>query len=978
MLHAAPPLEVGASSTAHHRCLLRDVGGHGALPADSSRLYGDDAATTKFLLERILRGSGIPPLPYLSSSSSSSAAALHAEQREDPEVSASRFLPKAQVRGDDTSEASGAGTAAATALHHPWESTLSALASSSVVAEPAEREDSAPPASGFDPSAQPRGDETSVPSGSGTPPATDLHRPLESRASSPVSRLPDILGPDARILIVANRLPVTAKHNGDDWELAPSSGGLVSALQGVTGVELMWIGWPGASVPDKQDQTIITDKLKAERCIPVFLDEEVVDQYYTGYCNNILWPLFHYMGLPQDYKFKKAKDFKSQLEAYEKANQMFSNTVCSIYKEEDIVWCHDYHLMMLPMFLKKIHSNMKVGWFLHTPFPSSELYRALPNRRDLLKAVLESDLIGFHTYDYARHFVSACTSLLGLESYLEGVKFEGRIVKIEAFPIGIDCSKFKHALELPGVQEKIDEFRRLFAERKVMLGVDRFDMIKGLLQKVLAFEKFLEENMHMKEKVVLLQIAVPTRSEVPEYQKLASQVHELVARVNGRFGTLKTTPIHHLDQSLDFDTLCALYAVTDVALVTSLRDGMNLVSYEYVACQESKKGVLILSEFAGAAQSLGAGAIIVNPWNVADVAKSINDALHMSADKREEWHRHNYKLVSEHSAQDWAEDYVCELHNTGTANKTLLQIKQSIVALPIQDTASRYGQSRSRLLILGFNETLTEQVQSLERGATDQTENMKLKLNPELKGPLKTLCDDDNTTVIVVSGYGKEVLDENFKEFKMWLAAENGMFLRRPGEQWIVTTAEHLKISCSDSVKKLIKYYTARTPKSYQEQRETSFVWNYKYADDFGRNQAKDMLQHLGAYSSSNQSAHVIEGRRSIEVRPVGVTKGNAVTEIIEELGCKENITTPIDYVLCIGHFLAKDEDVYTLPYFGTQPESKRKAKGETDRKSIKFDLKAENYFPCTVGRECSLAKYKLERTSDVVSLLRDLAQMLS
>uniref|UniRef100_A0ACD5TY49 Uncharacterized protein n=1 Tax=Avena sativa TaxID=4498 RepID=A0ACD5TY49_AVESA len=980
MLHSAPPLEVGASSTGHHRCLLRDVGGHGALlPADSSRLYGDDAATTKFLLERILRGSGIPPLPYSSSSSSSSAAAVHAEQREDPEVSASRFVPKSQVHGDDTSEASGAGAAPATALYRPVESAASSPASFSADAEPAERGDSAPPASGFVASAQHRGDGTSEPRGSGTPTATELHGPLESTACPPVSGLADILGSDARILIVANRLPVTAKRNEENsWDLDVSPGGLVSALQGVTRVQMMWVGWPGVSVPDKKDQMLITDKLKEKRCIPVFLDEEVVDQYYSGYCNNILWPLFHYMGLPQDYKFKKAKDFKSQLEAYEKANQMFANTVDSIYEEGDIVWCHDYHLMMLPRFLKRIHSNMKVGWFLHTPFPSSELYRALPNRQDLLEAVLESDLIGFHTYDYARHFVSACTSLLGLESYLEGVEFNGRIVKIEAFPIGIDCSKFKQALELPGVKEKMDEFRRIFADRKVMLGVDRFDMIKGLLQKVLAFEKYLEENMDMKEKVVLLQIAVPTRSEVPEYQKLASQVHELVARVNGRFGTLRTTPIHHLDQSLDFQTLCALYAVTDVALVTSLRDGMNLVSYEYVACQELNKGVLILSEFAGAAQSLGAGAIVVNPWNVEEVAKSIKDALAMSADKREEWHKHNYKLVSAHSAQGWAEDYVCELHNTGRATKALLQTKQPSVALPIEKAASRYGQSRNRLLILGFNETLTEQVQSLERGATVQTENMKLKLNPELKGPLKTLCSNENTTVIVVSGYGKEVLDENFKEFKMWLSAENGMFLRHTGEQWIATTTEYLDIGCSDSVKKLIKYFTTRTPNSYQEQRETSFVWNYKYADGFGRNQAKDMLRHLGAYSSSNRTADVIEGRRSIEVRPVGVTKGNAVTEIIEELGCKEKITTPIDYVLCIGHFLAKDEDVYTLPYFATQPESKRKAKGQTNRKSIEFDLKAENYFPCTVGRERSLAKYKLEGTSRVVSLLGHLAQMLS
>ncbi|KAM0900636.1 hypothetical protein ACQ4PT_020477 [Festuca glaucescens] len=947
MLHAAPPLEVGGSGAAHRRCLLRDHGGHGAVPAGPFPLYGDDAATTKFLLERILRGSSIAPyLPSSASSASSSTAAVDADpgqrEDEDTEEPASGLVPSARVRGDGTTDASGAGAA----------------------------------------------------------PETALQRPLESASSAPVSCLPAILGPEGRILVVANRLPVTVKRLGDGWDYADSSGGLVSALRGVTGVKMKWVGWPGVSIPDKEEQTIVMNKLTTLRCVPVFMDQELVDQYYSGYCNNILWPLFHYMGLPQDYRFNKTKDYKSQLKAYEKANQMFTDVVCQIYEKGDIVWCHDYHLMLLPSLLKKHDINMKVGWFLHTPFPSSEIYRALPNRMDLLKAVLKSDLVGFHTYDYARHFVSACTSLLGLESYLEGVEVEGRIVKVEAFPIGIDSSKFKDTLELPEVKAKIADFKSIFAGRQVMLGVDRFDMIKGLLQKVLAFEKYLEENTGMNEKVVLLQIAVPTRSDVPEYRRLASQVHELVARVNGRFGTIRTTPIHHLDQTVDFPQLCALYAVTDVALVTSLRDGMNLVSYEFVACQESNKGVLILSEFAGAAQSLGAGAIIVNPWDTAEVANSIKAALAMPAHDREERHRHNYELVSAYSAQEWAEDYVRELHKTAPVHT-----KQPIVVLPIEETTSRYAQSRSRLLILGFHETLTEQVQSFERGASDQTASMKLKLNPEFKGPLKTLCDDEDTTVIVVSGYGRIILEENFGEFEMWLAAENGMFLRRTTGEWMATTTEHLEIGCSDSVKKVIEYFTRRTPNSYLEQREKSFVWNYKYSDDdFGRNQAKEMLQHLGSYSSSNRSADIVQGRRSIEVRPVGVTKvssfivlrwnilvvgcvpafyklihlfvqGNAVNEIIEELGRRRNITTPIDFVLCIGHFLAKDEDVYTLPYF-IQRASKRKAKaGQEDCTSIMFDdLKAENYFSCTVGRECSLAKYKLQGTRDVVTLLRSLA----
>uniref|UniRef100_A0A452XTR1 Uncharacterized protein n=1 Tax=Aegilops tauschii subsp. strangulata TaxID=200361 RepID=A0A452XTR1_AEGTS len=565
----------------------------------------------------------------------------------------------------------------------------------------------------------------------------------------------------------------------------------------------------------------------------------------------------------------------------------------------------------------------------------------------------KSYLRRFHTYEYARHFVSACTSLLGLEGRLGGIKFKGRIVKVDAFPIGIDAQHFKESLDLNAVKGEITEFKSVFAGPKVMLGVDRLDMIKGLLQKLLAFEKFLEENKGWESKVVLLQIAAPTRSDVPEYQELKSQVHEMVGRVNGKFGTFKTYPIIYLDKTVEFEALCALYAITDVALITSLRDGMNLVSYEYVACQESNKGVLILSEFAGAAQSLGAGAIVVNPWNIAEVAGAIKHALDMLPDERERRHKHNYKIVSAHTAQEWAKNYVWQLNDA--AIKAPLGTGESLLGLPIEEAAEQYAQSKSRLLIL---------VQSSERRATDQTGNTTLKLNSGLKGALKTLCDNEHTTVIVVSGYGKDVLHENFGEFKMWLAAENGMFLRLNGEEWFTTSSGQLEIGFRDSVKVNC------------EPRETSIVWNYEYAEDhFGTNQANDMLQHLGAYSLSNQSAEVVQGSRSIEVRPVGVTKGNAIDKIMQELGHRKIITTSIDYVLCIGHFLAKDEDVYTLPQFDVEPESERKAKvWQADIMNIKFNLKRDKYFSCTVGRECSLARYKLEGASEVASLLHNLA----
>ncbi|XP_010531916.1 PREDICTED: alpha,alpha-trehalose-phosphate synthase [UDP-forming] 1 [Tarenaya hassleriana] len=715
-----------------------------------------------------------------------------------------------------------------------------------------------------------------------------------------------------RLLVVANRLPVSAVRRGEDsWSLEISAGGLVSALLGVKEFEARWIGWAGVNVPDEVGQKALTKALAEKRCIPVFLDEEIVHQYYNGYCNNILWPLFHYLGLPQEDRLATTRSFQSQFAAYKKANQMFADVVNKHYEEGDVVWCHDYHLMFLPKCLKEYNSKMKVGWFLHTPFPSSEIHRTLPSRSELLRSVLAADLVGFHTYDYARHFVSACTRILGLEGTPEGVEDQGRMTRVAAFPIGIDSERFIRALEVPEVQQHMRELRERFAGRKVMLGVDRLDMIKGIPQKILAFEKFLEENPTWRDKVVLLQIAVPTRTDVPEYQKLTSQVHEIVGRINGRFGTLTAVPIHHLDRSLDFHALCAVYAVTDVALVTSLRDGMNLVSYEFVACQEAKKGVLILSEFAGAAQSLGAGAILVNPWNITEVAASIGQALNMSQEERELRHQHNFHHVKTHTAQEWAETFVSELNDT--VIEAQLRISKVPPELPQQDAIRKYSQSNNRLLILGFNATLTEPADNQGRRG-DQIKELDLKLHPEVKGALKALCSDPRTTIVVLSGSGRTVLDKNFCEYDMWLAAENGMFLRLTNGEWMTTMPEHLNMEWVDSVKHVFKYFTERTPRSHFEVRETSLVWNYKYADvEFGRIQARDLLQHLWTGPISNASVDVVQGSRSVEVRAVGVTKGAAIDRILGEIVHSKSMTTPIDYVLCIGHFLGKDEDVYTF-----------------------------------------------------------------
>ncbi|KAK1420382.1 hypothetical protein QVD17_21928 [Tagetes erecta] len=829
--------------------------------------------------------------------------------------------------------------------------------------------------------------------------------------------IPDHRPSKHRLLVVANRLPVSAVRKGDaSWQLEVSVGGLVSALLGITEFETRWIGWAGVNVPDEIGQKSLTEALAKKRCVPVFLEDNIVHLYYNGYCNNILWPLFHYLGIPQEDWLATICNFQSQFDAYKKANQKFADVVKENYQEGDVVWCHDYHLMFLPKCLKEKNPNMKVGWFLHTPFPSSEIHRIMPSRSELLTAVLAADLIGFHTYDYARHFVSACTRILGLEGTPVGVEDQGRLTRVAAFPIGIDSDRFVRAVQLPRVKNHIKEFEERFGSRKVMLGVDRLDMIKGIPQKLLAFEKFLEENPNWRDKVVLLQIAVPTRTDVPEYQKLTCQVHEIVGRINGRFGTLTSVPIHHLDRSLDFHALCALYAMTDVALVTSLRDGMNLVSYEFVACQASKKGVLILSEFAGAAQSLGAGALLVNPWNVTEVASSIAYALNMPSDEREKRHHHNYMHVTTHTSQEWAGTFVSELNDTVV--EAQLRTKQIPPQLQSEHAVGRYRCSNNRLIILGFNATLTEPVNA--DGRIDQFKEMELNLHRELEEPLKKLCDDPRSTVIIVSGSHRSVLDKNFEDYNIWLAAEHGVFLRTANKKWIQNLTENIHIDWIESVKHVFEYFTERTPRSFYELRETSIVWNYKYSDlEFGRLQAKDMLQHLCTGPISNASVEVVQGGRSVEVRANGVSKGVGISGILGQVIHDKDMKAPIDYVLCVGHFLPKDEDLYMFfepelpaitvtpthsslgsPTNGFSPNhSEERSKSDdhsvitsdsdngcfymngnmtinaaSNNGSSVLDLQGDNYFSCAVGRKQSMARYLLNSSADVVALLKKLA----
>ncbi|QKX53780.1 uncharacterized protein TRUGW13939_00860 [Talaromyces rugulosus] len=467
--------------------------------------------------------------------------------------------------------------------------------------------------------------------------------------------------PDSgRLLLVSNRLPITIRRSeGGKYEFSMSSGGLVTGLSGLAKTTtFQWYGWPGLEVPENEVDTVKTRLREEYGAVPVFIDDQLADRHYNGFSNSILWPLLHYH--PGEIVFDEAA-----WDSYKEANSLFAQTIAQEARDGDLVWIHDYHLMLLPEMLRMQlqalgKKNIKIGFFLHTPFPSSEIYRVLPVRTDLLKGLLYCDLIGFHTFDYARHFLSSCSHLLNLATTPNSVQFGGQSVAVGAFPIGIDPEKFLDGLKTPKVQSRIASLEAKFQGMKLMVSVDRLDYIKGIPQKLHAFEVFLSNHPEWVGKVVLVQVAVPSRQDVEEYQNLRAVVNELVGRINGRFGTVDYMPIHFMHKSVNFDELLALYAVSDACVVSSTRDGMNLVSFEYIASQQKRQGVLILSEFAGAAQSLN-GSLVVNPWNTEDLAKAYHQAVSMEPDQRAVKYQKLWKYISKYTSAFWGQSFVAEL-----------------------------------------------------------------------------------------------------------------------------------------------------------------------------------------------------------------------------------------------------------------------------------------------------------------------------
>jgi trehalose 6-phosphate synthase/phosphatase len=661
-----------------------------------------------------------------------------------------------------------------------------------------------------------------------------------------------------RLIIVSNRLPVRVEKKGRAISYKPSEGGLATGLKSFTAQRRsVWLGWsgiPSEKLSAQEEHEIATTLQEKYGCASVSLSTREVDQYYHGFSNKTLWPLFHYFAQLSVHK-------ENFWETYRTVNQKIADAVIERSDGSEVIWVHDYQLMLVPKMIRDAIPNAKIGFFLHIPFPSYEVFRLLPRREELLEGVLGSDLIGFHTYDYARHFLSSVRRVLGHDAHLGTIRAANRLIKVDTFPMGIDYERFEQASTAPDTAKAAEDLRMKTRGRKIVLSIDRLDYTKGIPQRIEFINSFFKRHPEYREKVVFVTVAVPSRGEVDEYQMLKRKVDELVGRTEGEYGTLDWTPILYLHRSLPFHELSALYAISDVALITPLRDGMNLVAKEYLASKTNGLGVLILSELAGASKELGE-ALIINPLSEHQFIDALRRALTMPEEEQRERMQKMQRRLRRYDLTRWGEEFMNRLDATITlqsslgANVLTAEVEREIV--------KGFQQSSKRLLLLDYDGTLVRFHSHPDAAAP----------TPEVFELLRSLSEDPRNSVVIISGRDIDSLERWFGQLNIGLIAEHGAWLKRQGAEWELI--EPLRDEWKEAVHTVLEHYVDRTPGSFIEEKRYSLVWHYRTADpEQSAIRVRELIEDLTGVTQT-LNLQVLEGHKVVEVKNHGINKGRA------------------------------------------------------------------------------------------------------
>ena len=662
-----------------------------------------------------------------------------------------------------------------------------------------------------------------------------------------------------RLLLVSNRLPVTVVTENGNAVLTRSSGGLATGLSGVhrAGHDV-WIGWLGntSRVPAAQ-MSDIRKQMDRDRLIEVTLTGAQVRAFYEELSNGVIWPMFHYMP-------DRTPLHSHGWQTYREVNERFADAAAREYRDGDIIWVHDYQLLLVPGMLRQRLPDARIGYFLHIPFPSYEIFRMLPWRSEVLKGMLGADIVGFHTASYVRHFARALRLVLDLEPEPDGVVVGDRDIRLRVSPMGVDAEAFGRLASSPSVRAQAAGLRDAFGDRRLILGVDRLDYTKGIPRRLLAFQRLLETTPELRDKVRLVQLAVPSRSGVEHYKAFRRQIDEIVGRVNSQFATPQSVPIHYMYRSVSREELVALYSVADVMAVTPLRDGMNLVAKEFVASRVDEDGVLLLSELAGAAEELSE-ALLVNPFDTEAMADAMRAALAMPPVDRAARMRKLRARVLKRTVFRWADGFFDALESLPDIVTPAAAGASDDVAL-----ATRISRIPAPVFLIDYDGTLVPIVSV-----------------PEAARPGKDVLDllqalGRAREVHVISGRSRVDLGNWLEDLPVTLWAEHGACMRRgPGAPpWQATRT--VATDWMARVRPVIEDITAETPGTLLEEKGTSLAWHYRTASEpefIGRQ--LDKLRTLLHPLMEHEEIELLDGNKVIEVRPKGIAKARVVERLL-------------------------------------------------------------------------------------------------
>ncbi|PRD57510.1 bifunctional alpha,alpha-trehalose-phosphate synthase (UDP-forming)/trehalose-phosphatase [Sphingobacterium gobiense] len=685
-----------------------------------------------------------------------------------------------------------------------------------------------------------------------------------------------------RTIIVSNRLPIRIEKTDGELKFIQSEGGLATGLGSIYKRDNnIWIGWPGYIPECEEEKKIIREQLAELNLIPVFLTPEQIEGYYEGFSNEVLWPIFHYR---LSYAIYKQENWQY----YKEVNQAFCDAVWAEQpNDKDEIWIHDYQLMLLPKLIRQGDANISIGYFQHIPFPPDEIFRCIPWRNELLEGVLGADLIAFHTYNDTQHFLNAGTHILGLTIKNNCLQIGDRSVYVEVYPMGIDYDKFSALAESPDVQTRARCIKEHYQNRKIILSIDRLDYSKGILERLYAFENFLIKYPQYSNQVVLYMLVVPSRDTVPQYKRLRDEIDRLVGHINAVYGTNEWTPIAYYYNTYPVEELSALYAAADVCLVTSLRDGMNLVCKEYVASKENEQGVLILSELAGASKEL-LDAIQVNPNAIDEISNAIVQAIKMPEEEQRKRMDANIAIVKKFNINHWVRLFFNRLREIKHIQKNEMsrKVREGVREMIF----NQYQNSQKRLFFLDYDGTLI----GFHKDADDAAPTTSLYRI------LEKLQSDNENQIVIISGRPRETLTRWFGDKDYYLVAEHGAWTNYPAHTW--THRPQLSNRWKIPVKHIMTKFANITAGASVEEKSYSLAWHYRKAQQgLGQLRSQELVDSL-RYLIPQHGLQLLQGDKVIEVKNGEVNKGLAALEIV-------NHYKP-DFIFAMGDDVT-DEDMF-------------------------------------------------------------------